>query len=105
MSTLLAFAVAAAITFMLRAAMTLVGDRSSAESPLNQAIGLVSPAVLTAIVASTLLLDQGQLIRPHVVEVFAVIAAIVAVRRTRNVSAALAVGLPVYWVGVLVGLA
>jgi branched-subunit amino acid transport protein len=105
MSTILAFAVAAVITFMLRSAMTLVGDRSLASSPLSEAIGLVSPAVLTAIVASTLLLDQGQLTRPHLVEVAAVIAAIVAVRRTGNVSIALAVGLPVYWIGVIVGLA
>ena len=105
MNTFFAFAVAAVITFGLRSAMTLVGDRGSSSSPMGQAIGLVAPAVLTAIVAATLLLDHGELVQPRLVEAAAVLAAIIAVRRTSNVSMALAVGLPVYWLGALAGLA
>ena len=104
MTTLAAFAIAAVITYLLRASMTIAGDRLLSSPTLETAIGLVSPAVLSAMVVSALVLDHGQLAAPGLVETVAVAAAVLAVRKTGNVSMALAVGLPVYWLGTLVGL-
>jgi branched-subunit amino acid transport protein len=104
MTTLAAFGIAAAITYLLRSSMTLAGDQLLASPRVEGAIGLVSPAVLSAMVASALLLEGGHLAAPDPVEVAAVACAVVAVRRTGNVSMALAVGLPVCWLGSLVGI-
>ena len=105
MTTLIAFALAALVTYLLRCSMTLVGDRMSEAPMVTSAIGLVSPAVLTAIVTSALLVDEGRMAPPGSIEAAAVGCAFIAVRRTGNVSAALAVGLPLYWLGSFAGLA
>jgi branched-subunit amino acid transport protein len=102
-TTIIAFVVAAAITYGLRSCMTLAGERLSTSSRLASAVGLVSPAVLTAFVVSALVFDRGHLSQPGVVETMAVGSALLAVRRTGNVSMALAIGLPVYWLGALAG--
>ena len=96
MTAVLAFSLAAAVTFLLRSSMTLTGAAADAPPPAAW-IALVTPAVLTAMVASALLLDHGELVRPQIADLLAILAAIVAVRRTGNVSVALAVGLPVFW--------
>ena len=92
------FAVAGMITYLLRSSMLVFGDRLTSSTVAESAIGLVSPAVLTAIIASTILLDHYEIARPDLAGVLSVAGAVVAVRRTSNVSMALAVGLPIYWV-------
>lgn len=98
MTVFLTFAIAAAVTYLLRSSMMIAGDRFASSPTVESAIGLVSPAVMTAIVASALLLDHGRIGLPDLASVLAVGGAIVAVRRTANVSMALVVGLPIYWV-------
>lgn len=97
MTIIISFAVAAAVTYALRSSMMIAGDRVISSTAVESAVGLVSPAVMTAIIASTLVLDHGQVALPDSASVVSVGAAIVAVRRTGNVSTALVVGLPIYW--------
>lgn len=97
MNAIAIFAVAGMITFVLRSSMVLFGDRLNSSAIVESAIGLVSPAVLAAIIASALLLDRGHVVQPDIAGILAVAGAVVAVRRTSNVSLALAVGLPIYW--------
>lgn len=99
MTTIAAFAVAGVITYLLRCSMLLFGNPLGSSVVAESAIKLVTPAVLTAIVASALLLQHGEFVRPDVPSVLAVIAAVVVVRRTSQVGLALAVGLPMYWFG------
>lgn len=99
MTAVVAFGLAAVATYLLRSCMTVWGKRFTESARLGAAITLVSPAVLAGIVVSSLLLQDGQIKQLRLVELVAVVAAVVAVRRTNNVSAALFVGLPVYWAG------
>lgn len=98
MTVIFAFAIAAAVTYLLRSSMMIAGDRFTSSPGVESAIGLVSPAVMTAIVGSALLLDQGRIALPDLASVLAVGGAFVAVRRTGNVGASLAIGLPIYWI-------
>lgn len=98
MTAVLAFTLAALVTFLLRSSMTLAKVAAgSTTSSVRSWIALVSPSVLAAMVASALLIDHGQLVRPRIAETLAIAVAMLAVRRTGNVSLALAVGMPVYW--------
>lgn len=97
MSVLAIFAVAGAITYVLRCSMVVIGDRLNSSAIVESTIGMISPAVLSAIVASALVLDHGEVSAPDLAGVLAVGVAVVAVRRTSNVGMALAVGLPTYW--------
>lgn len=105
MTVYLTFVGAAAVTFLLRSTMTWMTPSGVPSDRLgvNSWIVLVTPAVLAAMVASALLVDHGALARPDGAEILAVGAAVVAVRRTRNVSMALFVGLPVFWLIGLLG--
>ena len=98
MTALTIFAIGGLVTFLLRSSMLVFGDRLTSSAMATLAIGLVSPAVLTAIIASALFLDQRAIALPHPAAVLSVAGAVVAVRRTSNVGMALAVGLPIYWV-------
>lgn len=104
MSTVVVFAIAGAGTFVLRASMVLLGERVASTSWLEARLSLVGPAVLACLVAGGLLVSSGSARVPAVLEVLAVAAALVMVRRTGNLGHAPFVGLPVYWVGALVGL-
>lgn len=97
MTVIAAFALAGLITYLLRSVMTLYGHHMSESPRLAEAISMVSPAVLAAIVVSGLLLNNGTVTGPELAEVLAVGAAFGIVHRTGNVSLALVVGLPVYW--------
>ncbi|MGA9278645.1 AzlD domain-containing protein [Ilumatobacter sp.] len=101
MTIIIAFAVTGAITYFLRSSMLVAGNRFTSSPTVESAIGLVSPAVMAAIIASTLLVDHGRIMSPDLASVAAISVAIVAVRRTGNVGSALLVGLPIYW---LIGL-
>ncbi len=105
MNTITVFAIAALATYLLRSFVVLAGDRVAQSRALESVIGLVSPAVLAAIVASSLLVHDGSVAAPDPAGLTAAVGALVAVRRTGNVAAALFIGLPIYWLGALVGLA
>lgn len=101
MTAVAIFAVAGMITYLLRCSMLVFGDRLTSSTIAESAIGLVSPAVLAAIIASALLLEHGEIARPDLAGLLSVAGAVVAVRRTSNVGMALAVGLPIYWVAIV----
>ena len=90
-------------TFLLRISMVLAGRRFSATRWIERRMGLIGPAALAALVASSIFIDAGSRTMPGIVEAAAVGLGFVAVRRTENIGAALVVGLPVYWVGVALG--
>ena len=86
--------------------MTLARVGADSTSPnMRSLIALVSPDVLSAMIASALLLDHSQVVSPRIAETLAIGAAMLAVRRTGNVSAALAIGMPVYWLATALGIA
>jgi branched-subunit amino acid transport protein len=105
MTTFLAFMTGAVVTYLLRSSMIIGGGRLVGSMRLRAALGFVTPAVLTAMVASALLLQHHRLAAPRVPEIAAVAGAFVVARRTGNVSLALAVGLPLYWIGAVAGIA
>lgn len=105
MTVLLTFAAAAVVTYLLRISMVLLGDRLTANPAATQAIGLLGPAVMAALVAGWLFTHQGRPELPHAGALLAVAAAYLAARRFHNAGIALAVGLPVFWLAGLVGLA
>lgn len=96
MTIVLAFVIAAAVTFALRGSMSFVGALRA--TALQSGIALVTPAVLAAMVASALFVDHGHVTRPPLAEVAATGCALVVARRSGNVGLALAAGLPVYWI-------
>jgi branched-subunit amino acid transport protein len=105
MIVIVTFALAAAVTYALRSSVTVIGR--PVPGWLDRIAGLVTPAILASMVASGLLL-RGQdrhLEVPSPAVIAAIVAAFVIARRRRNVGLALAVGLPVFWLGSLVGLA
>ena len=53
MSVLAIFAVAGAITYVLRCSMVVIGDRLNSSTIVESTIGMISPAVLSAIVVAT----------------------------------------------------
>ena len=59
MTTVAAFAIAGVITYLLRCSMVLFGNRLASSTVAESTISLVTPAVLSAIVASALLLEHG----------------------------------------------
>ena len=71
---------------------------SASSTIAESAIALVAPAVLTAIVASALVLDHGESLGRTSPQCCRSPGRFVAVRRTANVGTALAVGLPIYWI-------
>ena len=101
-NAVLAFSVAGAVTFLLRSSMILAGMGTGSPRPARW-IALVTPAVLTAMLVSALVVDHGVVTRPPIAEPLAILAAVVGVRRFGNVSVALAVGLPVYWLAHALG--
>ena len=104
MTTFAAFALAGLMTYVLRSSMTLWGHHLLESPRMTEAIGLVAPAVLAAIVVSGLLLDGGTMTYPEPEEVLALGVGLGVVHRTGNVSLALLVGLPVFWLGSMLAL-
>lgn len=97
MTLFLTFALAGLATYLLRSCVVLAADRLPQSPRATTAIGMVAPAVLAAIVAASVFTHDGVAVLPVMVEVIALGAAVAAVRRTGNVSMALFVGLPVFW--------
>lgn len=104
MTLLVVLVLAGVGTYGFRASMVLAGARFGTPKWLEDRLRLVAPAVLAALVAGSLFLDAGRRATPGVAALVAVAAGFVAVRRTGNVAAALAAGLPVYWLATAAGL-
>ena len=94
MTIIVAFVVAAAVTFAMRSSMSLVGVHRS--SDLKTAVAAITPQVLAAMVASALFVRHGDLHLPTIAEVVTLGTAFAIARKTGNVGLALAVGLPVH---------
>ncbi|MEM9036363.1 MAG: AzlD domain-containing protein [Actinomycetota bacterium] len=77
--------------------LVLVAERGL-RPQLQRMLGFVGPAVLGAILVSSLFVSGGSATWPGVASLAAVVVAFVAVRRTGNVAHALLAGLPVFWV-------
>ncbi len=87
---------AAVGTFALRASMvTLLAD-ATIPPRVEQALGLVAPAVLAGLVAQTLFLDHGDWRAPGAWHLAALVAAVVA-WRTRSFGWTLAAGMVTVW--------
>ena len=83
-------------TFLLRASMvTLLADVSIPQR-VEQALGLVAPAVLAGLVAQTLFLDHGEWRAPGTWHLAALVAAVVA-WRTRSFGWTLLAGMAAVW--------
>lgn len=104
MTIFIAFAVAGLGTYLIRITPLLAGERLVASPARERQIGLIAPAALAAIVCNALFVGPAGTTLPSLVEVIAIGSASVVVRRTGNVGLALAVGFPIYWIGVLTGL-
>ncbi len=104
MTVLLTFALGGLVTFGLRSTMIFCGGRLSTSQRAELAIGLISPAVLSAIVASSLFLNRSDVALPASADFLAVVLGGLAAHRTKNISMALLVGLPTYWLACAVGL-
>jgi branched-subunit amino acid transport protein len=104
MTALLVFAAIGAGTYAIRSSMFVVlGDRS-VPAWLDQAMVLVGPAAIAALVASAAFTSKGQIEALPMSELVAIGVGFVVVRRTGNVLHALLVGFPVMWALTLLGL-
>lgn len=97
MSTWLVMALAGLGTYLLRVSLVVAHDRFGTPRWLAPHLRMVGPSVLAAILMSSLAVAQDTRTGPAAAEIVAVTAAYLAVRRWGNVSLALVVGFPVYW--------
>jgi len=104
MTTLVTFLLAGVGTYLIRISMMLLEGRATVAAWIEDRLAFVGPSVLAAIVASAVFVTDGSASIPRAAEVLAVLGAWVAVRRTGSVGAALAIGFPIYWLGIAVGL-
>lgn len=89
-------------TYLMRASMFVVVGRRSLPAWATGPMSLVAPAAIAALVTSVVFTSAGSLVVPPAAEIAAVLAAVVAVRRTGNVMHAFTAGLPVFWLVSLV---
>lgn len=90
-------------TYLLRASLVVLLGRVTVDPRLERSFRYIAPAVLAAIVAPALMLDDGGrlvLVDPRVL---AGLAAGLAAWRWRTIPATLAAGLGVYWLAGWVG--
>lgn len=98
MNVLAVFALAGLATYGLRVSMLLIGEGFAFSRRIEEAFGLLGPAIVSAFVASTLLVDDARLVVPDPATTAAIVAGGVAVRRSGSVLWTFATGFPVYWV-------
>lgn len=98
MRALVLFAIAGVGTYLLRASLVVLLGRVTVPAPLERSFRYIAPAVLAAIVAPALLLDDRGTPDLLDVSVLAGIVAVAAAWRWRTIPATLAAGLGVYWV-------
>ena len=104
MNPILVFALVGLATYFLRSMLVMAGGVVSSGGWLEQRITYVGPAVLAALVASSLFVSSTGPTLGSQAELLAVTAALLAVMKTDNVGLALVVGLPVYWAASALGL-
>ncbi len=104
MSPILILLLAGLVTYALRSALVVAGGVISPGGWIEQRIAYVGPAVLAALVASSLFVADGAPSVGRPAEILAVAAAFGIVIKTENVALALVVGLPVFWVASMLGL-
>ncbi len=105
MTVLVAIILAGIGTYLLRASLVLAPERFAVGDRLAGTLPLVAPAVLAAVIASSLFVADGRPTAPSPLDVVVVGAALVTVRRTGSLGLALVVGLPLYWLGAALGVA
>lgn len=98
MRALVLFAVAGLGTYLLRASLVVVLGRVTVPVRLERSFRYIAPAVLAAIVAPALLLDDAGSPALFDLRVLAGVAAGLAAWHWRTIPAALAAGLGTYWV-------
>lgn len=104
MTVLIVMALAGAGTYLIRASMVVAVDRFGAPTWMEDRLRLVAPAVLAAMVSTSLFVDGGQPVSASGAEVVAVAAGSLVALRTRNVAIGLGIGLAVFWVAAAAGL-
>jgi branched-subunit amino acid transport protein len=101
MRALVLFAVAGLGTYLLRASLVVLLGRVTVPAGLERSFRYIAPAVLAAIVAPAIFLDDGGAPQLLDVRALAFVAAALAAWRWRTIPATLAAGLGVYWVTTL----
>jgi branched-subunit amino acid transport protein len=98
MSTWLAIAAVSAVTFALRAAFIVFADPHRFPHAFRQALKFVPPAVLAAIVALGLAVNEGGIdLSAHNQRLLAGLVAIVGTIFLRSTLAAIAIGMAALW--------
>ena len=98
MSTWLAIVCVGATTFLLRASFIVFADPQRFPRIFRQALTFVPPAVLAAIVAPGILLNQGRVdVSADNLRWLAGLAAIAVAAVTRSVMASIVCGMGVLW--------
>jgi len=96
-TALIVFAAIGIGTYLIRSSMFFaLGDRNL-PAWLDQAMALVGPAAIAALVASAAFTADGRVHALPIPELVAIGAGFLVVRRTGNVLHALLVGFPVMW--------
>lgn len=104
MTALIVFAAIGLGTYLIRSSMFIaLGDRTLPVW-LDQAMTLVGPAAIAALVASAAFTSGGRVEALPLSELLAIAAGFIAVRRTGNVLHALMVGFPTLWLLAAAGL-
>jgi branched-subunit amino acid transport protein len=102
MTLLLGFLIGGLVTYCFRVSMVVFGGGTGA-ADVAWRLRYVTPAAAAAIVASSLLVEQGAAKVAPPAELLAVAAGLIAVRRGGKGWLTLAVGLPVYWLALAIG--
>lgn len=99
------FLIAGIGTYLIRAsAIVLVGHGVAIPTRLERTLRLIAPAVLAAIIANGLVLEEGRL-NPRVSWYVGTLVAVFIVRRFRSAAWAMAVAMVVVWALQQVGVA
>jgi branched-subunit amino acid transport protein len=104
MTALFVFAAIGAGTYLIRSSMFVALADRSLPAWVDQAMALVGPASIAALVASAAFTAGGRIDALPVGELAALVVGFLVVRRTGNVVHALLAGFPVMWVLALLGL-
>jgi branched-subunit amino acid transport protein len=103
MSTWTAILAAALATYLVRSSMVVAFHGRTVPPRLESALRLAGPAVLAAVIATTIVAPSGAVQAPPVAHLVALVAAGAVVRWTRKPSMALVVGLSVVGLTTAVG--
>ena len=104
MSTFLVFVAAAAASYALRVSMVVSGASRRLPAGWLARLSLVTPVVLSAIVARALFVHGEQVSAPDVAPLLAVATGAIAVRRFGSLNYAFLAGFPMFWAATAVGL-